>query len=53
MAQGMENTLAFFNKDPEIVGDDVVAWKQGGPGKVTEWVNKRHTESSKFMNDKI
>ncbi|SFJ92485.1 MULTISPECIES: deaminase domain-containing protein [unclassified Bacillus (in: firmicutes)] len=52
MAQGMDNTLAFF-KDPEIVGDGVAAWKQGGPGKVTEWVNKHHAESTKFMNDKI
>lgn len=52
MAQGMDNTLAFF-KDTEIVGDGVVAGKQGGPGKVTEWVNKHHAESTKFMNDKI
>ncbi|WP_254610130.1 MULTISPECIES: DNA/RNA non-specific endonuclease [unclassified Bacillus (in: firmicutes)] len=27
--------------------------KQGGPGKVTEWVNTRHVESSKFMDGKI
>ncbi|MED4651206.1 hypothetical protein [Bacillus pseudomycoides] len=53
MTQGMENTLAFFNKGHEIVGDGVVAGKQGGPGKVTEWVNTRHAESSKFMDGKI
>ncbi|EEM08291.1 Hypothetical Cytosolic Protein [Bacillus pseudomycoides] len=53
MTQGMENTLAFFNKGHEIVGDGVVAGKQGGPGKVTEWVNTRHAESSKKINDEI
>ncbi|MGG3524316.1 hypothetical protein [Bacillus pseudomycoides] len=53
MTQGMENTLAFFNKGHEIVGDGVVARKQGGPGKVTEWVHARHAESSKKINDEI
>ncbi|EEM16334.1 hypothetical protein bpmyx0001_27230 [Bacillus pseudomycoides DSM 12442] len=27
--------------------------KQAGPGKLTEWVNVRHAESSKFMDGKI
>ncbi|PEF76581.1 hypothetical protein CON94_04570 [Bacillus pseudomycoides] len=27
--------------------------KQAGPGKVTEWVNTRHAESTKFMDGKI
>ncbi|MDM5186240.1 hypothetical protein QUF99_02045 [Bacillus sp. DX4.1] len=54
MAEGMDNTLAFFNKGHEIVGDGVVAGKQGGgPGSVTEWVNTRHAESTKFMDGKI
>ncbi|EEM02771.1 Hypothetical Cytosolic Protein [Bacillus pseudomycoides] len=27
--------------------------KQVGPGKITEWVNARHAESTKFMDGKI
>jgi len=30
-----------------------VIGKQGGPGKVTEWVNARHAESSKKINNEI
>ncbi len=52
MAQGIDNSLAFF-KGPGPAGDIALVGKQGGPGKVTEWVNKHHAESSKFMNDKI
>ncbi|SFD39275.1 hypothetical protein SAMN04488168_13655 [Bacillus sp. 491mf] len=52
MAQGIDNSLAFF-KGPGPAGDIALVGKQGGPGKVTEWVNKYHAESSKFMNDKI
>lgn len=27
--------------------------KLGGPGRVTEWVNKHHTESNRIIDDKI
>ncbi|PGZ98483.1 hypothetical protein COE51_11540 [Bacillus pseudomycoides] len=53
MAEGVDNVLASF-KSYETAGNGTLAAKQaGGPGKVTEWVNKHHTESSKIIDDKI
>ncbi|SFD39147.1 hypothetical protein SAMN04488168_13649 [Bacillus sp. 491mf] len=52
MAEGMDNAFAFF-KGVEPARDGTLIGKQGGPGKINEWVNTHHAESSKFMNDKI
>ncbi|MEI4803426.1 deaminase domain-containing protein [Bacillus sp. FJAT-51639] len=48
----MDNTLAFF-KGPKPAGDSVLIGEQGGSGKITEWVNTHHAESTKFMDGKI
>ncbi|MCX2824475.1 zincin-like metallopeptidase toxin domain-containing protein [Bacillus pseudomycoides] len=49
MAEGVDNAFAFF-KGVEPVGSGALA---GSPGNVTKWVNTRHTESSKKINDEI
>ncbi|MGG0277492.1 YwqJ-related putative deaminase [Bacillus rhizoplanae] len=53
LAEGVDNVLASF-KSYEPAGNGTLAAKQaGGPGRVTEWVNKHHIESSKIIDDKI
>lgn len=53
LAEGLNHIAATF-KGYEPAGNGTLAAKQaGGPGKVTEWVNKHHTESSKIIDDKI
>ncbi|MGG2093519.1 hypothetical protein AB1283_12565 [Bacillus sp. S13(2024)] len=53
MAEGVDHVLASF-KSYEPAGNGTLAAKQaGGPGRVIEWVNKHHTESSKIIDDKI
>ncbi|MDM5186260.1 hypothetical protein QUF99_02160 [Bacillus sp. DX4.1] len=52
-SEGVDHVLAFF-KGYEPAGNGTLAAKQGGgPGKITEWVNKHHAESSKKINDEI
>ncbi|WP_257127898.1 hypothetical protein [Bacillus pseudomycoides] len=52
MAEGVDYITAIF-KGVEVAEDGTLIVKQGGgPGKVTEWVNTRHAESSKFMDGK-
>ena len=52
MAGGVDYITAIF-KGVEVAEDGTLIVKQGGgPGKVTEWVNTRHAESSKFMDGK-
>ncbi|WP_242479937.1 zincin-like metallopeptidase toxin domain-containing protein [Bacillus cereus group sp. N21] len=50
--EGVDYVTASF-KGVEAAGDGALIGKQGGPGKVTEWVNTRHAESTKFMDGKI
>jgi len=40
-------------KSVEVAKDGTLTVKQVGPGKVTEWANRRHAESSKKINDEI
>ncbi|PGZ98487.1 hypothetical protein COE51_11570 [Bacillus pseudomycoides] len=53
MAKGVDNVLATFKSYEPAGNGTLVAKQAGGPGKVTEWVNKHHTESSKVIDDKI
>ncbi|WP_179863232.1 CdiA family toxin C-terminal domain-containing protein [Bacillus pseudomycoides] len=52
MAEGADYVTATL-KGVEAAEDGTLIGKQAGPGKVTEWVNTRHAESSKFMDGKI
>ncbi|MCX2824455.1 CdiA family toxin C-terminal domain-containing protein [Bacillus pseudomycoides] len=52
MAGGVDYVTATL-KGVEAAGDGTLIGKQVGPGKVTEWVNARHAESTKFMDGKI
>ncbi|WP_257132198.1 HNH endonuclease [Bacillus pseudomycoides] len=52
MAEGVDYVTATL-KGVEAAKDGTLIGKQAGPGKVTEWVNTRHAESSKFMDGKI
>ncbi|MBJ8029920.1 hypothetical protein JDS96_18875 [Bacillus cereus group sp. N21] len=52
MAEGADYVTATL-KGVEAAEDGTLIGKQAGPGKVTEWVNTRHAESTKFMDGKI
>ncbi|MEB3052676.1 hypothetical protein VCZ37_00840 [Bacillus pseudomycoides] len=52
MAGGVDYVTATL-KGVEAAGGGTLIGKQVGPGKVTEWVNARHAESTKFMDGKI
>ncbi|WP_257207073.1 hypothetical protein [Bacillus pseudomycoides] len=52
MAEGVDYVTATL-KGVEAAEDGTLIGKQAGPGKVTEWVNARHAESTKFMDGKI
>ncbi|EEM08425.1 hypothetical protein [Bacillus pseudomycoides] len=52
IAGGVDYVTATL-KGVEAAGDGTLIGKQVGPGKVTEWVNARHAESSKKINDEI
>ncbi|MCX2824453.1 hypothetical protein RGU76_12260 [Bacillus pseudomycoides] len=52
MAGGVDYVTATL-KGVEAAEDGTLIGKQAGPGKVTEWVNARHAESSKKINDEI
>ncbi|MED0856805.1 hypothetical protein P4T44_20325 [Bacillus pseudomycoides] len=52
MAGGVDYVTATL-KGVEAAEDGTLIGKQAGPGKVTEWVNTRHAESTKFMDGKI
>ncbi|MDM5186265.1 hypothetical protein QUF99_02185 [Bacillus sp. DX4.1] len=54
MAEGVDYIAASF-KGVEAAGDGTLIGKQGGgPGKVTEWVDKHHADrvrKSMFKNN--
>ncbi|WP_257150798.1 HNH endonuclease [Bacillus pseudomycoides] len=52
IAGGVDYVTATL-KGVEAAEDGTLIRKQVGPGKVTEWVNARHAESSKKINDEI
>ncbi|MEK7022793.1 MULTISPECIES: CdiA family toxin C-terminal domain-containing protein [Bacillus] len=52
MTEDVGRIVAIF-KGVEAAEDGTLVGKQVGPGKVTEWVNARHAESTKFMEGKI
>ncbi|MGG3524325.1 hypothetical protein [Bacillus pseudomycoides] len=52
IAGGVDYVTATL-KGVEAAGDGTLIGKQVGPGKITEWVNARHAESTKFMDGKI
>ncbi|PEM38856.1 hypothetical protein CN634_11520 [Bacillus pseudomycoides] len=52
IAGGVDYVTATL-KGVEAAGDGTLIGKKVGPGKVTEWVNARHAESSKFMDGKL
>nr|WP_018781743.1 hypothetical protein [Bacillus sp. 95MFCvi2.1] len=52
IAGGVDYVTATL-KGVEAAEDGTLIGKQAGPGKVTEWVNTRHAESTKFMDGKI
>nr|WP_261377470.1 hypothetical protein [Bacillus paramycoides] len=52
IAGGLDYITATL-KGVEFAEDGTVIGKQVGPGKLTEWVNARHAESSQKTNDEI
>ncbi|MED1619954.1 hypothetical protein [Bacillus pseudomycoides] len=52
IAGGVDYVTATL-KGVEFTEDGTLIGKQVGPGKITEWVNARHAESSKKINNEI
>ncbi|PGZ98491.1 hypothetical protein COE51_11595 [Bacillus pseudomycoides] len=53
MAKDVDNVLATFKRYGSAGNGTLVAKQAGGSRRVTEWVDKHHTESSKVIDDKI